>query len=117
MNKILKQAFLHEMNVAKKYYKSNDLKNCFYHLERAHVLGQRNAITHTINHWWMFKVGIRRKDFREILGQIARMAIGGIGSVFNLAPVGNTGGANVWIFRPMPIPEDLHKIFREAGMD
>lgn len=32
------------------------------------------------------------------------------------APIGNTGGANVGILQPMPIPDDLAVIFQRAGM-
>jgi hypothetical protein len=116
MNKILKSAFDDEMQQAKSYYASTDFKSCFRHLERAHVLGQRHAWPHTVNHWWMLKVGFRTRDTQEILGQILRIAVAGIGSLIDRAPVGNTGGANVGILTPMPIPDDLAAIFKKAGM-
>ena len=34
-------------------------REAFAHLERAHVLGQRHAWPHTVNHWWMLKTGVR----------------------------------------------------------
>lgn len=116
MNKILKDAFELEMAKAKNYYRDRQFKECFTHLERAHILGQRNAIPHTINHWWMLKVGIRTKDAREIFGQFVRILVAGIGSLIGRAPVGNTGGANVGIMQVMEIPADLTAIFRQAGL-
>ncbi|TGN18771.1 DUF3703 domain-containing protein [Leptospira idonii] len=116
MNPILKEAFETEMHHAKESYRSQDWEKSFLHLERAHILGQRDAVPHTINHWWMLKVGVRNKDHTEVLGQIVRIAVAGIGSILGRAPMGNTGGANVGILTPMPIPEDLKKIFIRAGL-
>jgi hypothetical protein len=116
MQPILKAAFEKEMSIAKDFYEKKDYTTSFRHLERAHVLGQRNAIEHTINHWWMLKVGFRNRDGREIIGQMLRIAVAGLGSLIGRAPVGNTGGANVGILSPMPIPQDLAAIFRSAGM-
>jgi len=116
MNPVLKEAFNAEMLAAKTFYKRQEYRVCFQHLERAHVLGQRHAWPHTVNHWWMLKVGIRLGSGREILGQSLRLAGGGITSLLGRAPIGNTGGANVGIMTPMPIPEDLAAIFRKAGM-
>jgi len=116
MNRILKSAFNAEMQIAKNLYQAGNFKKCFSHLERAHVLGQRNAIPHTINHWWMLKVGFRTHDAKEIVGQIVRIAVAGIGSLLGRAPKGNTGGANVGIMQMMEIPQDLAVVFRKAGM-
>lgn len=116
MHEILKSAFNKEMQIARGHYAAREWKPCFHHLERAHVLGQRHAWPHTVNHWWMLKVGLRTHDTREIFGQVIRIAVAGIGSLIGRAPVGNTGGANVGILTPMPIPDDLAEIFRKAGM-
>ncbi len=114
MNKIIKTAFEEEMQKAKEFYLKSDWNTCFLYLERAHILGQRNFISHTVNHWWMLKVGFKKKDSKEILGQIPRLLFGGITSLLGKAPIGNTGGANVGILQPMPIPKDLQEIFDRA---
>jgi len=116
MNAVLREAFDEEMQIAKNFYAKKNWKDCFTHLERAHVLGQRNAIPHTVNHWWMLKVGFKQNDWREIVGQILRLAVGGIGSLIGRAPIGNTGGSNVGILQHLPIPDDLALIFKKAGM-
>lgn len=115
MNLILKVAFDDEMKIARGHYRDKRWKECFSHLERAHVLGQRNAVRHTINHWWMLKVGFRQRNGREILGQIVRITVAGIGSAIGRVPIGNTGGANVKILQVMSIPADLQAIFDAAS--
>ncbi len=115
MNKILKAAFLEEMRKAKGHYAQSEWESAFAYLERAHVLGQRNAVSHTVSHWWMMKVAVRRKDPKEILGQLPRLLFGGLTTLLGRAPIGNTGGANVGIMRPMPIPRELQEVFDRAA--
>lgn len=109
MHPKLKQAFRAEMRTAADYYRDGDLDQSFRHLERAHILGQRYVLPHTESHWWMFKVGLRRRDPREVLGQVVRMAASLVISRI-WVPVGNTGGANVSPVRPMPVPADLQAL-------
>ena len=103
----LRGAFNDEMKAMNKAYLAGDLNQSFYHLERAHILGQRHFKTHLETHWWMLKIGFGRKDIREIFGQIIRMIAVFPTSLFGWVPVGNTGGANVSALKPMPIPHDL----------
>ncbi|WP_411822114.1 DUF3703 domain-containing protein [Leptospira sp. 'Mane'] len=116
MNLIIKEAFEREMKTAKEFYSLQKWEEAFSHLERAHILGQRNVIPHTLNHWWMLKVGIRKKDGNEILGQVIRLLVAGIGSLLGRAPIGNTGGSNVGIMTPMPIADDIAQIFIKAKL-
>lgn len=99
-----------ELKEAKKLYESDELERAFYHLERAHILGQAYIIPHTVSHLWMLKIGVRKKDLKEILGQAFRISTGILGSAFGVLPKGNTGGSNVNPFRSMDIPEDLKSI-------
>ena len=61
-------------------------------------------------HWLMLKIGWRKRDLREILGQLIRIAGAATKTPLGIYPSGNTGGSNVWFFEPMPIPEDLRTI-------
>lgn len=108
----LKTAFESEMFKAKALYANQELEQSFYHLERAHILVQRNYIPHVNTHWWMLKVGWRRADVREVIGQLIRI-VGSAGSIIGAVPIGNTGGANVSPTKPMPIPDDLIHYFNE----
>jgi len=76
-------------------YTSGNLKAAWNHLERAHIIGQRYPIAHTIVHWRMLQFGIKIKSGKEILGQIPRLIFGGVKSFVGKIPVGNPGGANV----------------------
>ncbi len=110
MNEALRDAFESEMNLAKENYVARDFEACFAHLERAHVLGQRNYWPHVKSHWWMLKAGYRVADRREIIGQILRI-VGSAGSLVGMVPLGNTGRAHVSAIAPMPIPADLAIFF------
>ncbi|MGZ8374633.1 MAG: DUF3703 domain-containing protein, partial [Nitrospira sp.] len=86
----------------------------FSHLERAHILGQSFPIEHARSHWWMLKIGWRQRDFMEIVGQIPRI-LGGLLFSRIWVPIGNTGGARVPPFQPMPIPQDLQALLDKYG--
>jgi hypothetical protein len=94
----------------KKYYKQS-----WQHLERAHILGQPYPYQHTAVHWKMFLFGVKLKNWKEVLGQIPRLLVGGVKSFVGHIPVGNTGGANVPPLQPMEIPEDLMTMIKAAG--
>jgi hypothetical protein len=68
-----------------------DARSAFAALERAHVLG----------HW------------REVIGQVLRIALVPIGHLVGRLPIGNTGGANVSAFKPMAIPPELKRLIEE----
>ena len=103
----LANAFNAEMTAMQAAYAVKDLDVAFHHLERAHILGQLNFKTHLRTHLWMFKVGVLRRDGREIIGQIIRALAVFPASLFGWVPLGNTGGANVSALKPMAIPDDL----------
>ena len=79
MHPILKSAFDAEMLAARQDLANDSLDQAFAHLERAHVLGQWYVRTHVISHWGMLRIGWRRRDLREILGQLIRIPGGMIG--------------------------------------
>ncbi len=98
------------MLLAKNMYKVRNYTECFHHLERAHILGQRNYIPHVLNHYWMYKVAVKKRDIREALGQVSRMLMS-VGSIIGTVPLGNTGRARISPIKPMPIPADLQGLF------
>jgi TRAP-type mannitol/chloroaromatic compound transport system permease small subunit len=102
-----------EVEKAEKLVAENDLDTAFHHLERAHVLGQAITYEHTRVHFLMLKVGWRRRDWREIFGQIFRILGASTKTPFGIYPTGNTGGANVSPFRKMPVSQDLEAILRQ----
>ena len=99
-----------EIQLAAQALTKGNYDKAFYHAERAHVLGQPWPGHHTATHWLMFKIGIARKDGREVFGQLVRLAAGGLLTFMGRLPEGNTGGANVPPEKPMPLPPDLQKL-------
>jgi len=114
MHPVLRQAYKAEMTAAVSNYDVGNLRLAFSHLERAHILGQSFPIEHARTHWWMLKVGWRRRDFVEIAGQIPRI-LGALLFSRIWVPIGNTGSARVPPFQSMPIPEDLQRLLDKYG--
>ena len=104
---------MEELKKAEHYFVKQDFQICWYHLERAHILGQPYPYHHTLVHWKMLLIGIKIKNRREIVGQITRLLVGGVKSFVGEIPVGNTGGANVPPLKSMEIPADLNCIIYE----
>jgi hypothetical protein len=86
----------------------------FAHLERAHILGQASTREHVRVHWRMLKWGWRRRDSREVLGQVTRLMGAATKTFIGWVPTGNTGGANVSPIKPMPIDPALAEIIEKA---
>lgn len=114
MNAILRMTFEQEITLARQHWAAGEMLRAFAHLERAHVLGQRHFIPHLRTHAWMLRVGWARRDGREMVGQIVRLLLTPLGHLTGRLPIGNTGGANVSAFKPLPIAEDLAEILRRA---
>ncbi|OYW29995.1 MAG: hypothetical protein B7Z44_02705 [Caulobacter sp. 12-67-6] len=100
-------AYVQEADLAKAAFAAGRLAEAFGRLERAHILGQPWAGAHTWTHWMMLRIGWKRRDGREVRGQILRLAAGGLLSLFGWLPVGNTGAAEVAPKKPMALPSDL----------
>ncbi|HEX8288314.1 MAG TPA: DUF3703 domain-containing protein [Pyrinomonadaceae bacterium] len=103
-----------EIEQASNSLKANDIEGAFHHLERAHILGQAVTIEHTRVHWLMLKLGWKKRDWREISGQLFRVVGASTKTPFGIYPKGNTGGANISPFKPLSIPNDLQEIISEA---
>ena len=113
MNTSLRAAFQREVDLADAARAGQDLGTEFAHLERAHILSQRHAFSHTGTHLRMLAVGWKRRDAREIVGQVMR-SIAALTKSKIWVPLGNTGGANVNPFKPMPVPADLRHFVEQT---
>jgi len=114
MHPELRRAYDGEMTAATDLYATGDFQLAFSRLERAHILGQSYNLAHARTHWWMLKVGWKQGDLVEVSGQLLRI-IGALLLSRIWVPIGNTGGAHVPPFQPMPIPEDLQRILTAYG--
>lgn len=113
MNVMLRQAFDHEMQQARAHCKNRDLAQAFHHLERAHILGQRDTWRHVLTHVWMLRIGWQQRSAREVLGQLLRIPAALLFSRV-WVPIGNTGGANVSALAPMRLPADMEALLTQA---
>lgn len=114
MHPELRRAYNSEIAAAMRLYDADDLPLAFSHLERAHILGQSYSIAHARTHWWMLKIGLRSRDIVEILGQLPRI-LGALLFSRIWVPIGNTGGARVPPFKPMPISHELQVLLDQYG--
>ena len=110
----LLEAWSEERAAAASARRQEDRAEEWRHLERAHILSQPMAVPHIRTHLDMLSYAVRRRDPRELAGQLFRLVVAGPGSLTGRYPVGNTGGANVSAFRPMPIPDDLRQLLDVA---
>lgn len=114
MQRELRHVYEREMKAAIEAYGIDNLDKAFFHLERAHILGQSFTLPHAKAHWWMLTVGWKRRDFTEIVGQVIRI-LGALSFTWIWVPVGNTGGAHAPPFRSMPIPEEFKSLLTRRG--
>ncbi|MGB6054785.1 MAG: DUF3703 domain-containing protein [Burkholderiaceae bacterium] len=103
-----------ELGAATQAERLGQQQRAFAHLERAHVLGQASTVQHVRVHWAMLLWGIRQRRPRECAGQLPRIVGAASKTAFGLVPHGNTGGANVSPFKPMPIAPELEARIRQA---
>ncbi len=106
----LRAAWARELDAARTARANGDDAAEWKHLERAHILSQPLAWPHVRTHAAMFGVAFRRRDRRELVGQVFRIVVAGPASLAGKYPVGNTGGADVSPFAPMPVPDDLRPL-------
>lgn len=110
MNPSQKTAFDAEIAQALTLFADDKIQQGYCHLERAHVIGQMDMISHVVVHWQMFKAELKRKQLIAAFGQVIRILLGALGSALGRVPVGNTGGSNVSMFKRMPIDPELKNI-------
>lgn len=110
MNHRLRQAFETQMRAAMQCYAQNELEAAFGLLETAHVLGQRHVLPHVRTHYWMLRIGCRRRAPADVWGQALRIVLGALGSAVGVVPTGNTGGTDVGMFRRMPVDPAIRRL-------
>jgi hypothetical protein len=82
-------------------------------LEKAHIASQPWVRPHLRVHWRMLGFAYHQRDAREAAGQVLRLLLVIPGTILGRLPAGNTGGANVNPFLPMPIPEEIQQLLSE----
>jgi hypothetical protein len=113
----LKQSFDRELTLSEAASLKGNQTQAFYHLERAHILGQAYFVPHLLTHWKMLKWGARQRQAKEVIGQIMRLIAVFPASLVGWVPTGNTGGSNVSAFQRMEIDEGLQAILQDKEHD
>ncbi|MDO6436798.1 DUF3703 domain-containing protein [Cyclobacterium sp. 1_MG-2023] len=108
--------FQESLEIYRIEFEAGNLGKAWNHLENAHIIGQRYPYTHTCVHLEMLLFGIKIKSYREIIGQIPRLVLGGVKSFVGKVPLGNPGGADVPPLKPFPIKKGIQEIFEKAGI-
>lgn len=113
----LRAHIVEELRHASESEARRDFQQAWHSLERAHILSQAHAWPHIRVHGAMISFAWRRRDLRELAGQVPRLLLAAPGSWLGRAPLGNTGGANVGLFTRMPIPGDLQAMLTESSQE
>lgn len=66
----IQEQFKTELCRAKTAIANQDFETAWTALQRAHILGQTDAISHAIVHWKMLKLAWKQRDFQEMAGQL-----------------------------------------------
>ena len=86
---------------------SKNVENAWRALERIHIITQIFAGLHIASHLRMLRYAWELRDWKEVVGQLFRLALAPIGNLTGRLPFGNTGRSNVSAFQPMELPTDL----------
>ena len=86
---------------------SDNVENAWRALERIHIITQIFAGLHVTSHLQMLRYAWKLRDWKEVIGQLFRLALAPTGNLTGRLPFGNTGRSNVSAFQPMELPEDL----------
>lgn len=92
---------------------ADDTRAAWTALERAHIISQPHFGHHLFNHWSMLGYAFHLRDWREMLGQLFRLALAPVGALSGWIPVGNTGRSDVSAFAPMKVPDDLAHFIKD----
>lgn len=114
MKPTIQQHFESELARAKSATAEQDFEAAWTALQRAHLLGQRDAIAHTVAHWHMLTLAWQQQDFKEIKGQIMPTLLAFpltllLGQVRQL----RGGKANPNYADNSSIPEDIRQILEQ----
>lgn len=112
MNSALRHAFRGELGAAAGHYAAGEFAQAFYHLDIAHVLGQQYVVPHVLTHYWMLRIGVKRRSLAQVWGQGIRMVLGALGSAVGVVPLGNTGGTDISMFKHLPLDPAIEKLMQ-----
>lgn len=113
MKPAVRIAYQSALSNATAHEAGGDLDAAFAELERAHILGQRHLLPHIVTHLRMLRIGWKRRDARELVGQVVRLIATVPGWLTGWVPKGNPGGANISALNPVPLEPDLQALLAD----
>ena len=81
----------------------------------AHVAVQQQFSLHWRVHWQMLRFALETRDYREVAGQLLRLALVPLGHAVGRLPAGNTGRANVNALQPMAVSDRTRALLCAAS--
>jgi hypothetical protein len=97
--------------------KESDFAGAWDALQRAHVISQPSLLPHLAVHCAMLSLAVGQRDGKEIFGQFLRLTLAPLGHVFGRTPWGNPGRSNVSKFARAPLPDDIARLYAQAGVE
>jgi hypothetical protein len=114
MKAVLQEHFNAELGKAKTAIAAQDFETAWIALQRAHILGQKDAIAHMSAHWNMLKVAWKQRDFREVTGQLMPVLLAvPLTLLYGQFRSLRGGKANVNDSEQMSVPEDIQQILNQ----
>lgn len=114
MKTIVHEQFEVELQRAKTAVAEQDFEPAWIALQRAHILGQTDAIAHTIAHWKMLKLAWKQQDFQEVAGQLLPTLLAiPLTLLFGPMRALRGGKANVKDSEKISISEDIQQILNQ----
>lgn len=116
MKTVLREHFKAELEKAKTAIVAQDFETAWTALQRAHILGQRDAIAHTVAHWNMLKLAWRQRNFREVMGQLMPVLLAiPLTLLYGQMRSLRGGKSNVNDSERVSIPEDIQQILNQSS--
>lgn len=108
------QAFDKEIKLSAQAQQQEQWQQAWFHLERAHILGQQHFGRHLNSHWLMLKLAAEQGNRTEIFAQLLRLLLTPIGHLTGRLPQGNPGSGRYPVLQAMPVPQDLENLLPKA---
>ncbi len=116
MKPILREHFKIELHNARTAIEAGDFETAWTALQRAHILGQTDPLSHAVVHWEMLKLAWKQRDAKEMAGQFSQtIGAAPLSLLFGQKRSLRGGRVNRDSKENRSIPEDLRKILEQAS--
>ena len=113
----MEQAIVSALALSSNRRAAGDFEGAWISLVRAHIISQPALLPHLRVHARMLSLAAEQRDAKEIFGQLVRLALAPLGQVLGRTPWGNPGRSTVRKFARVPLPDDVSRLYAEAGIE